>query len=44
LRSLIHVLMDESFEPLALHPISGGSDATLPAGEPTVCDSSGRPM
>jgi len=26
---------------LSPHPISGGSDATLPTGEPTVCDSSG---
>src|SRR5207245_11761094 len=41
--ALIHVLLDQPFEPLAVHPISGGSDATLPAGEPTVCDSSRPP-
>ena len=42
--ALIPVLLDEPFEPLMAHPISGGSDATLPAWEPTVCDPSGPPM
>ncbi|PYN39452.1 MAG: hypothetical protein DME00_36750 [Candidatus Rokuibacteriota bacterium] len=41
--ALIPVLLNEPFEPLALHPISGGSDATLPAWEPSVCDSSRSP-
>jgi hypothetical protein len=40
-------ILDDAYEPLAVHPlghpISGGSDATLPTGEPTVCDSSRSP-
>jgi site-specific DNA recombinase len=44
-------ILDESYEPLAAHPlglgphpISGGSGDTIPAWEPTVCDSSRPPM
>ena len=37
-------ILDESYEPLALHPISGGSDVPITGGEPTVCDSSRPPM
>jgi hypothetical protein len=37
--ALIRIL-DDSFEPLAAHPISGGSDAPI-TWEPTVCDPSG---
>ena len=44
-------ILDDTYEPLAAHPlglgphpISGGSDATLPAWEPTVCDSSRPPI
>jgi hypothetical protein len=44
-------ILDDTYEPLAAHPlgfgphpISGGSDATLPAWEPAVCDSSRPPM
>ena len=41
-------ILDDTYEPLAAHPlghpISGGSDATLDAREPTVCDPSRPPM